>query len=282
MLVLVLTYMHRQTLASGEQLARSFAHVIEEQTSRTVQATDQGLHLAVDGLAQLAASGTLTPVSGTQVLTDQVKQLPFLRAIWVIDTQGRIVFDSASGNIGVDLSDRDFFLKYRSHPDTGFFVGAPVVSRMSGTWQISVSRPWRAASGALQCIVVAALEPRCFDQLCRSADLGQGSSVALLRRNGLLMMRSPLVEASIGKSFSDNRYVRQAARVSKVDRLGNGTVNTAFGEKPAQWQREFVTVQLFKTVQPKKGNLNLAAQTIVQGHQRQRDFVVGVQVDHGQ
>ncbi len=119
-----LAYLRTQAIESNERLTQSFAQVIEEQTSRTLQTIDQRLQLAASGLAQLEAAGGLNEPSARALLQAQVKELPFARAIWVLDAQGRIQYDSDLGNIGISLADRPYFQVYLAQPQTRFYPGS--------------------------------------------------------------------------------------------------------------------------------------------------------------
>ena len=210
-LALALAYLRSQAIETGQRATESFARIIEEQTTRTLQATDQRLQLAAAQLARAELPGTLDVSSARALLQEQLQSLPFARAMWVLDAHGRIVYDSDTGNIGLDLSDRDYFRVHRDQPQTGFYLGNPVQSRTTGGWMITASH--RLASGTgrgFQGIVVAALEPQYFEQLWRSIDLGPDSSVAMIRRGGILMMRSPYSEAFMGKGYAEAPLVGSA------------------------------------------------------------------------
>ena len=154
-----LSYLHDEALRSGEQLVQSLAHVIEEQTSRTFQSTDQRLELTASKLQALDAEGKLDVNTARVVLREQLRDLPFIRAIWTLDAAGRIAFDSDTGNIGVDLSDREYFRIYRDQPAAGFHISAPVRSRSTGQWLLSASRPLCDLAGQFTGVMVAAIEP---------------------------------------------------------------------------------------------------------------------------
>lgn len=209
LLALALNYLRTQAVASGVRLTESFAQIIEEQTTRTIQTADQRLELAASGIAQLAASGGLNEQSARALLKEQLKELPFVRAMWVLDPQGRIIYDSDVGNIGINLADRSYFQIYRTQPQTRFYIGIPVRSRSTGTWLISVARPMPSSNGVFAGIIVAALEPPYLDKIWRSVDLGDGGSIALFRRDGTLMMRSPFDDAAMGKTFPNGPVFRQ-------------------------------------------------------------------------
>ena len=210
LLASVLAYLRAQALEAGERLTGSFAQVIEEQTSRTLQTVDQQLRLAMGSLAQRQAEGPLGEAEARTLLREQIKELPFLRAIWVLDAQGRILFDTEVGNIGLDLSDRAYFLLHRDEPQPGFHIGSPLRNRTKGTWMISASRPLVAPDGRFTGIIGAALGLPYFEKLWGNIDLGADGSVALLRRSGELLMRSPINEAFLGHDFSDLPVFRES------------------------------------------------------------------------
>ena len=197
-----LAYLRAETLRSAENLTASLARVIEEQISRTLQAADQRLELAGSRLQVLQAERRLDESSARDMLREQLKELAFVRAIWVLDNSGRIVFDSDIGNVGVVLDDREYFKVYQQRPQTGFHVSAPVRSRTTGHWLIAVSRPLRSAGGAVTGVMVAAVEPPYFEQAWRDIDLGKDGAIGLMRLDGMLMLRSPVDDALMDKSFA--------------------------------------------------------------------------------
>jgi PAS domain S-box-containing protein len=199
LVALALQYLRDTAIQTGVMQADTLARILEEQTSRSLQAVDQRLELAAGAVLARQAVGGLNPAQGRVLLRQQLDKLPFLRAIWVLDAQGRISLDSDEGHIGVKLDDRPYFTIYSAQPDTAFYIGKPVRSRTMGTWLISASRPLRAADGRFLGVIVAAIEPPYFDQLWRTVNLGFGGAISLLHRDGTLMMRSPFDPALLGQ-----------------------------------------------------------------------------------
>ena len=204
-----LNYERNQATQTGIRSTESLALVIAEQTTRTIQTVDQRLQLAASGLAQLQAKRNLDEDSARKVLRHHLKELPFVRAIWVLDAQGRIQYDTDLGNIGTNLADRAYFQIYKSQPNTAFSLGKPIRSRSTGTWLISASRPLLSEDGMFRGVIVAAMEPPYFDELWRQVELGEGGSVALLHRQGDLVMRSPFSDAAMGMNFSTSPLFRE-------------------------------------------------------------------------
>ncbi|MES2974767.1 MAG: PAS domain-containing protein [Pseudomonadota bacterium] len=227
-LAAALASLRANAIQAGEQLNESLVRVIEEQTSRTFQAADQRLQLAATRLQALDAAAELNEQSARAMLTEQLEGLPFLRAIWVLDGAGKLVYDSDTGNIGAQMADREYFRVYQADPATGFHISAPVRSRSTGNWLISASRPLRDAKGAVTGVIVAAVEPPYFDKLWRQIDLGPDGAVALFRRDGMLMMRSPMVDDAMGKNFSS---VPLFSRQLPSSPQGTGPTRSAFDSR---------------------------------------------------
>lgn len=196
-----LAYLHREALQAGESLTESLAHIVEEQTSRTLQAADQRLQLVATRLQALEASRNLTEEAARTMLRQQLDGLPFVRAFYVLDARGRIVFDSDVGNIGLAQADREYFRIYQDRPATGFHVSAPARSRTGGNWLLAASRPLRDGAGKLTGVIVAAIEPSYFDQLWNEIHLSAGGAISLFRTDSVLMMRSPRNDAAMGQAF---------------------------------------------------------------------------------
>lgn len=218
-----LAYLRKQAIEAGERLTESFALVIAEQTSSAFQSIDQRLQLAAGGIGRPNAGGGLKEAPARERLREQVKELPFVRAMWVMDAQGRTVYDSDPGSIGLYFGDRAYFQIFLTQPQTTFHIGAPVRSRTTGAWLISAARSLRSTDGAFAGVIVAALEPSYFDQLWRKVDLGAGGSIALFRRDGVLMMRSPFDDAAMGKTFPDLPVFRQPLETDPAGRFRNAS-----------------------------------------------------------
>jgi signal transduction histidine kinase/CheY-like chemotaxis protein len=205
-LVVALLSLRAEALRAGEGYAQSLARLASEQTSRSFQTVGQALALAEADLAQLAEAQGLTEDSARTALSAQLRYLPYVRALWFMDADGVIRYDTDFGNIGVSLRDRDYVqahLHGRHDVYVGMpYVGPPVRSRSLGTWLVSVSRAARQPDGTLHGVLAAAIEPPYFDKLWHSVELGPDGTVGLFSREGALLLRSPWIDDAVGRSFA--------------------------------------------------------------------------------
>ena len=231
LLTAILLQVRADSLGAAEKLTASLARLAADATSQALQSVEQTLTIAEVNLVHRQAAGTLTEESARADLRALLQARPFLRALWVLDESGRIVYDSDEGNIGYDLSDRSYFRYHLEHPDSRFHISDPVRSRSMGGWFIAITRSWLAPDGRLLGVVVAAVDPLHFDRVWRAEEPSKDAFVGLLRRDGVLLMRSPLVDAAMGKRFtlsptlvkavgeSTRGVIRHTSPVDGIDRL---------------------------------------------------------------
>ena len=230
-LIGILLQVRADTLIAAEKLTASMARLAADATVHALQSVGQTLTIAEADLTRQRAAGTQTQAAVGADFRSLLNDRPFLVAIWVLDTQGRIVHHSRDENVGVDLSDRPYFRHHLEHAGTQVHVADPVLSRINGTWLLPVTRSWLDADGNLLGVIVAAVDPQYFERVWRPEEPGKGALIGLLRRDGTLLMRSPFVEAAMGKRFpgspilvkavSENTrgVVRLTSPLDGIDRL---------------------------------------------------------------
>jgi PAS domain S-box-containing protein len=86
---------------------------------------------------------------------------------------------------------------------TGFYLANPVRSRVVQGWITHAARALRSRAGEFQGVIVAAMDPLYFNELWGAVDTGAGGSTALIRSDGVLLMRSPFNDELISKNIKD-------------------------------------------------------------------------------
>lgn len=201
LLAMALAYFRAEAMRAGEQLTGAIAHVTAEQTTRNLQAVDVRMQLAAHELRLMEAQ-ELDPERVRAMLGRAIGGLSFLRNLWVVDPQGRILFWSMEGRAGFSVQDREYFRVHLEHPETDFHVGRIVRSRVTGQGIMVASRAVRDPAGRLRWVLAAAIEPPHIQANWQELELGAQGAIALFHASGQLMMRSPPRPAMLGKDFS--------------------------------------------------------------------------------
>ena len=191
----------RQIIATTQRSAQNLARVIEAQTANAINAVD--ITLSSVGRAMPLLPGREKPRDAEihALLRADLRNLPFVRAIWVLDANGNMIHDSDNLPGNYNLADRDYFKVHRADPLHGLHVDPPILSRL-GVWLIGVSRRIDRVDGSFGGIVAAAIEPRYFEQLFSSLDTGTTGILALVQPDGVLIARAPPAPDALGKPLS--------------------------------------------------------------------------------
>lgn len=139
---------------------------------------------------QLGRSSFLTAKDGLHLET-LVTTLPGIRAIGVLDAQGKLLISTNRQYIGRDFSDRDYFRTAKADPDPErLFVSPPFMS-LSGLYLISLSKAIIHADGSFGGVVVAGLEPDYFKTLMESVRYAPDMWDALVHDSGHIFLLQP-------------------------------------------------------------------------------------------
>ncbi len=82
------------------------------------------------------------------------------------------------------------------------FISEPSHNRTDGAWTIFLVRRVTAANGEFLGLVLGAVELSYFEKLFAAISLGQGSSITLVRNDGVLLTRFPQIESALGKKLN--------------------------------------------------------------------------------
>jgi len=212
----------KDLIADAERTTQNLAQVIDEQTTGQFNTLDLTLSSVAQALRFLPASLPQRDLRIHELMREDLRNLPFVRALYIVDAQGRMVHDTNSFPVSsFNFSDREYFRVHRDNSDRGLYVGVPILSRTNGAWFISVSQRIAAPDGSFAGVVVAALEPQYLQRFYQSIKVGAAGAVALFRRDGIMLARAPLVEGALGKDF---RSVPLMA--SELPRAEVGTYHT--------------------------------------------------------
>ncbi|HEY2135910.1 MAG TPA: PAS-domain containing protein, partial [Xanthobacteraceae bacterium] len=143
------------------------------------------------------------------MLADKAANLLPVHALLLVSARGRVV--NASSEVPVtadDVQAEDYFKELQTSPGIDSAIGAPTRNRDDGAWSFSVAYRIDGSDGRTIGLLVAVMELSYFERLFSTINVGPGSSVALVRRDGRLLVRFPKVDMSVAHSFGGNALFR--------------------------------------------------------------------------
>jgi signal transduction histidine kinase/CheY-like chemotaxis protein/HPt (histidine-containing phosphotransfer) domain-containing protein len=179
--------------------------VLAEETARNIQAVDLALREIQDHIAQmqLATPAELHRKAANRdmhtYLLGRMPNLPQVDGIGIDDALGQVVGSSRSWPAPVaDVSDRDYFRRARGALANQLIVSEPAQSRITDAWTLYLTRAVRSSNGVFLGAVTAAIRLSYFEDFYRAIHLGEGSSITLLRRDGVMLARFPPLNKQVG------------------------------------------------------------------------------------
>ena len=194
-------------IASAERETRNLVRVLEEHAARLFSEADGVLSDAAD---QITTQGGLEHLdeSALNALFNKLLArhgLPQVQALFAATPSGRLrAMTGATDLASVQIGDRDYFQYWQTHAFAPLFVGQPVRNRVTGRWLVSLSRRLDGPQDEFAGIIAAALNLDYFDRFYGELELGANGSFLLVRNDGIVLVRLPMVEGAIGRSITDS------------------------------------------------------------------------------
>lgn len=193
--------MVRSQLQSEEALSALQTKNTAALLARGAAATLDKARLAVDSVADrleadLNAQG-LQRADIWPMVDRAVKRVPELQTVGLFDNHGaQICGDGADRCRGLNVADRDYFIRYRDAPATDPALFGPVDSRLDGRPALVLARAIRGRDGSFAGVAIGLLPLQNLSAIVASASLGPGG-VASLRLAGTLTLlaRAPALAA---------------------------------------------------------------------------------------
>ena len=184
-----------QAQAAAMKSNAHMAVAFEQQVFRTLKAAEQVAAFVRDQYLQHGSRIDLERWVQEQLIRDALFTI-----VNVVDAQGDIVVSSNQMAGQVNYADRDFFQAQQHSTADTLYVNAPVLGRVSGTWQIPMSLRISRADGSFGGVVVLSVSPHHFTQFYQDADLGAQGLLELTGLDGTVRSRTVGEQHSFGLS----------------------------------------------------------------------------------
>jgi len=258
-------YLRAAALADQQRQIAQLNLVLSEQASRAIEEVDLVLLATVERIRSLrreaAATGQpVDPRAYHDMLVEQFAGMVQVRALFLVGANGVMLADSRRYPLpSINVADRPYFIEQQHDRAVGAYFSEPLIGRVDGLPSIAMSRRVDAPDGSFRGVVVAAVEPRYFQSLYASLELGAGGSVALYRRDGVLLTAFPAETPEAARSwFLSREFAAGRAKAKQgvfqgADSAGNAKLASfrAIGHFPllvsiameeaaalAQWRRQ--------------------------------------------
>ena len=186
----VLAHRSLENLATG----------VDADISRNVELYDLSLRAVASNMLLPEINQVSRPIRHL-ILFDHAAMAKHFGAIQVFDANGHLKVDSSTLDPQPeDRNDEEFFQVHRDSPDIGLFISRPTLHR--GAYAIVLSRRVAAPDGGFLGVVAGSIRYSYFHELFGRLNLEPDDSIAVLSRDGTVIMRTPFDLDYIGKNLA--------------------------------------------------------------------------------
>jgi diguanylate cyclase (GGDEF)-like protein/PAS domain S-box-containing protein len=191
--------------ATLDQTNHRLDHV-SQALSRSVDSTVRLAHVPVAAVVAELQDEARSPLLSEKLSASMkalIKSSQELDSLSITDASGQLIASSVGpAASGLSLSDRDYFKQHSKRLRSGPVIGDPVVSRLTGELVIPVAERYADERGGFGGVVVATIRFEHFAQYFGHFDTGTAGSVALIRPDGILLVRLPHRKDLLGTDYS--------------------------------------------------------------------------------
>jgi len=209
---LMLAELHRDAWDRAEQTSKNLLQVLERDIARNVEIYDLSIQAAVENLGAPGLAQA-SPRLRQLILFDRAASARDMGVMLVIDEHGDVLDDidalpPRKGN----YADRDYFKVHQARDGLGLYVGAPILSRLTGERMLPFSRRINKPDGSFGGVVLGSVKLAYFTHLFSEIDLGPRGAINLYLTDGTRLMRYPYAEADLGANIAQASTFKRFAR----------------------------------------------------------------------
>jgi diguanylate cyclase (GGDEF)-like protein len=203
---LVLNLREAELLDEEERLS-TISLILAEQANRSFESVDLVIRSVADGIA---AEGVTDAASFDRIMAGQnihlllqakISGTPQLDAVTVLNSEGKLINFSRRGSVpSLDASDTAYFRVLKDDPHLQAYITEPVQNRGMGAWTIFLARRVNGPFGEFLGVVLGSIQMQYFEDFYRAIELRDSSTIALLRLDGITLVRFPRSD-TVGKKF---------------------------------------------------------------------------------
>ncbi|MEG3113301.1 sensor domain-containing diguanylate cyclase [Pantoea sp. T14] len=162
-------------------------------------------------------------------MRDLKSRLPQLHGLFFYDASGKWIATSAQPvPVGINNSDRDYFVYHRNNPRNSVHIGPVIRSRSTGELVIPVSMRVTSAGGGFGGVLLATIKVDYFRHYYGYYEMGNSDVLVLMLADSTVLYARPMPDSYIGKNLSSSCLFREM--LMKSDR-GSGQWSAALDGK---------------------------------------------------
>ena len=198
-IALALLALHKSRVRYEERAltaATTVAVFQERDLASTVEQVDLVLQTIADEVLEARTEAALGGDTLDAFIRRQGARLPALHGLRITNARGDVIYGLGMvKGAHANLADRAYFAQLARDPHAGIVISRPLVSRVSGEWEIVLARRIDARDGQFDGVVYATIPLQYFVDKFAAIDLGAHGVIALRDEQLGLIARWPSIHS---------------------------------------------------------------------------------------
>lgn len=195
----IMLELRRSAQELSRQTQENLASTISADINRNVELYDLALSSVASSLA-LPELAQVDPKIRNLILFNHLVWSKHFGPMQVFDSKGDLRLDSATlSPEKANRADEDFFRAHVENPRLGLYISRPM--QHHGTYLVLLSRRISGPDGSFAGVVAGSIRFSYFQDLFRRLHLAPQDVIAVLARDGALIMRTPFDPALLGANL---------------------------------------------------------------------------------
>ena len=191
---------YRYALAQTDRELANTASALAEQTAWTLKTVD--LLLLDTARWYHTDSRDFSPERIDAVLANRASGVQQVRLLMIVDGQGNQRYRSRpSSGPHPTVADRSYFIAQRDDASAGLYISEPLITRTEKRAAVIFSRRLEDDAGRFAGVVIAVVDLEDLRPFYRAVNLGHGSTIALVRDDGTLLVGSAAAADTVGRAY---------------------------------------------------------------------------------
>jgi diguanylate cyclase (GGDEF)-like protein len=219
----VMLDMRRGEEALARQTSENLATSIDSDIGRTIEQYDLSLRAVVSNV-NTPEIGQLSKDIRQLILFDNAASSRHFAPIQVFDAHGDLTIDAATLDPPHENSaDEDYFKVHKLDGERGLYISKPTLHR--GAYSVVLSRRITDSDGNFAGVVAGAIKFSYFHDLFGRLRLNPDDNITVIRRDGVVIMRTPFDLDVIGRDLSKTPGVMRVLARANGSYSGVGAVD---------------------------------------------------------
>jgi diguanylate cyclase (GGDEF)-like protein len=232
---LVIFHFRDRAIANSERQLQNAALMVAWHVDQEFQQVELVQERIIDGIRSRGIKSPqdfereLSSIAAHRLLRAEIDGLPHVRGLRLVNANGELLNGTRSWPTAkADESDQEYFRTLKSSPDLHVMLTRPWYDDTTRDWMLGMARKITSDNGELLGIVVGTIQLSHYEDFFDQVSTERFSSISLVRNDGVLLIRYPQLEGTIGKTFSraplllknaQSATVRAVSRMDGKDRL---------------------------------------------------------------